>query len=111
MGSCCPWHGDAFSYKSLCSHNPLLESVAGNFDLSREELETMAAATERRKREIKLIIGIPEVNTGAGVLGPMYYKESIHSLYSRFGHRCKTPEGSRPHILMIVSGAQQVQYR
>lgn len=50
MGACCPWDRASFSYRGLCSHNALLETVAGDFDLSPEQLEELAAVAKERKR-------------------------------------------------------------
>ena len=38
------WSLSDFEYKGLCSHTPLMETVAGDLDLSPEELEAIAAA-------------------------------------------------------------------
>ncbi|KAK2014937.1 HSP70-domain-containing protein [Colletotrichum eremochloae] len=51
IGSCCPWSLDDFTYHGLCSHNPLIEMVAGNFDLSTEQLETIAAEVREKNRQ------------------------------------------------------------
>lgn len=50
MSSCCPWPRDSFSYGGLCSHNSLLEMVAGNFDLSGEQLDIIAAEIKEKNR-------------------------------------------------------------
>ena len=50
MSSFCPWPRDSLSYSGLCTHDPLCEIVLGNFDLSREQLEAMAAATKEKRR-------------------------------------------------------------
>jgi hypothetical protein len=50
IGGCYPWPLDSFPYRGLCSHSPLLEQVAGNFDLSDEQLEAMAAEIKERSR-------------------------------------------------------------
>jgi hypothetical protein len=34
-----PWPVDSFQYGGLCSHNPFLEAILGDHDLSAEELE------------------------------------------------------------------------
>jgi len=46
----CPWSRDLLEWDGLCSHNPLIEAVPGNFDLSREQLEEMAAVTKEKAR-------------------------------------------------------------
>jgi hypothetical protein len=51
MGSCCPWERDKFSYDGLCSHNPLSESVRGEFELTAEDLIAIAADKRERHRE------------------------------------------------------------
>lgn len=38
----CPWDRATLEYGGLCSHNPLMEILAGDFDLSAEELEAKA---------------------------------------------------------------------
>ncbi|KAM3088414.1 Heat shock protein ssb1 [Clarireedia jacksonii] len=43
MGECCPWERSSFSYNGLSSHNPLIEAVRGDFELTPEEREAMAA--------------------------------------------------------------------
>lgn len=50
LGICCPWPRDSFSYGGLCSHNALLEMVAGDFDLSGEQLEVIAAEIKEKNR-------------------------------------------------------------
>jgi hypothetical protein len=49
-GQLCPWDRSSFEWHGLCSHNPLLEDVSGNFDLSAEQLEAIAAATAEKNR-------------------------------------------------------------
>lgn len=51
MGSCCPWPRQSFQYAGLCSHNPLIEAVHGDFDLAAEQLEALAAARKKRVTE------------------------------------------------------------
>ncbi|KAK5738549.1 carbamoyl-phosphate synthase (glutamine-hydrolyzing) cpa2 [Elasticomyces elasticus] len=53
LASCCPWTLSAFTYSGLCSHSPLMESAAGKFDLSSEQLEAIAAEINA-KRSAKL---------------------------------------------------------
>ena len=48
MIECCPWPLSSFSYAGLCSHSPLGEMVEGNFDLSAEQLETIAAEVKEK---------------------------------------------------------------
>ena len=50
MGACCPWPRDSYRYGGLCSHNALLEGVNGNFDLSAEQLEAVAADIKEKNR-------------------------------------------------------------
>lgn len=50
MGICCPWPRDSYSYGGLCSHDALLEMVAGDFDLSAEQLEAIAADIKEKNR-------------------------------------------------------------
>lgn len=50
MSTCCPWPRDSFSYRGLCSHNALLERISGNFDLSGEQLEAIAAEIKEKNR-------------------------------------------------------------
>lgn len=53
MGSCCPWPRHLFHYSGLCSHNPLIEAVLGNFELTAEQLEAVSVARKKRKTESK----------------------------------------------------------
>jgi hypothetical protein len=46
----CPWPLDSFDYGGLCGHNPLMESVHGDFDFTPEQLEEIAAATRAKNR-------------------------------------------------------------
>jgi hypothetical protein len=46
----CPWDRDTLEYDGLCSHNPLSESPLGDFTLSAEQLETMAAEYSEKRR-------------------------------------------------------------
>ncbi|CAN9350910.1 unnamed protein product [Alternaria alternata] len=51
MASCCPWFGKGlFTYGGLCSHNTLLEMVCGNFDVTPEEREAIAAKVKEKNR-------------------------------------------------------------
>lgn len=43
MEDCCPWPRDLFTYHGLCTHSPLREVVLGDFNLSPEQLELVAA--------------------------------------------------------------------
>jgi hypothetical protein len=40
---CCGWDLATFKYEGLCSHSPFNEPVSGNFDLTPEQLDTIAA--------------------------------------------------------------------
>lgn len=51
MGSCCPWPRSSFTYGGLCSHNALWEKPAGDFELTEEQLEEMAAEAKEKKRK------------------------------------------------------------
>jgi hypothetical protein len=62
----CGWNLGAFRYEGLCSHSAFLEAVRGNFNLTAEQLETLAAerkaeASERdtetsaKSRHLKLL--------------------------------------------------------
>ena len=44
LRSLCPWNVDELPYTGLCSHNPLLEAMLGDFALSPEELEDLEKA-------------------------------------------------------------------
>ena len=48
-GNCCPWPRDSFSYNGFYGYSFLVQLVAGNFDLSNEQLEAMAAVVEEKK--------------------------------------------------------------
>jgi hypothetical protein len=50
MGKFCPWSRDSFSYHGLCSHSPLSEGAAGDFGLTNEEIEVMAAQAKEKSR-------------------------------------------------------------
>lgn len=54
MISCCPWALSSFTYGGLGSHNPLIELAAGDFNLSSEELEAVAAEAKKLKRQTKI---------------------------------------------------------
>lgn len=47
----CPWTPEAFSYNGLCSHNPLIEPVYGDLNLSKEELKRIAQAVKDKNRK------------------------------------------------------------
>lgn len=49
MADFCPWARDTLEYDGLCSHNPLYEAPAGDFSLSAEELEAIAAEVADRR--------------------------------------------------------------
>ena len=51
FGSLCPWSQDSFDHNGLCNHNPLLEPVMGDLDLSAEEAEALAAEVAERRRQ------------------------------------------------------------
>jgi len=50
MSASCPWPRASFLYRGLCSHNAMSEGVAGDFDLSSEQLEEMAAVVKEKAR-------------------------------------------------------------
>lgn len=50
IGSYCPWPREEFSYRGLCTHNPLIESPVGDFDLSPEQMEVVAAEVKARRK-------------------------------------------------------------
>lgn len=50
IGACCPWSRKSFPYRGLCSHNAMLETVAGNFDLTPEQIEAIAAEVKEKNR-------------------------------------------------------------
>ena len=49
-GSFCPWPWVSFEYQGLCSHNALFDPIRANFDLTPEQLETIAAEFEDKER-------------------------------------------------------------
>jgi hypothetical protein len=51
MGKMCKWSRDTLEYDGLCSHSASREAVAGDFDLSTEELEAKAAEILKRFKE------------------------------------------------------------
>jgi len=40
---------DSFSYRGLCSHNALPEGIAGNFDLTPEQVKALAALVKEKE--------------------------------------------------------------
>lgn len=48
-----PWDRATLEYDGLCSHNPLRELIAGDFDLTAEELEAKAKASAEKLDETK----------------------------------------------------------
>ena len=50
----CPWPRDSFSYGGLCSYSLFVELFVGNFDLSNEQLEAMAAVIKEKRRVYNL---------------------------------------------------------
>lgn len=46
----CPWSLDTFQYDGFCSHSALNDPIARRFDLSSEELTTLAADNNERRR-------------------------------------------------------------
>jgi hypothetical protein len=60
MHGMCQWTLESLEYGGLCSHTPLRETVAGDLELSPEELEEIArdrkrAQTERSTKSLKKI--------------------------------------------------------
>jgi hypothetical protein len=55
----CPWLPSLFEYGGLCSHSPLHEGIRGNSssDLSKEELEEIAAAVKEHNRQYQVTYG------------------------------------------------------
>ncbi|KAK6214862.1 hsp70-like protein [Colletotrichum tabaci] len=51
IGSCRRWPLESFTYHGICTHNALGEGPSGNFDLSPEQLELIAA--EARANELQ----------------------------------------------------------
>lgn len=51
MVDMCLWARESLTYDGLCSHSPLMESPAGDFSLSAEELEAVAAEFVRRRAQ------------------------------------------------------------
>ncbi|RYO30883.1 hypothetical protein AA0111_g5329 [Alternaria arborescens] len=56
MGSCCPWprQKGLFGYGGLCNHNPLTESVVGNFDLTAQQLTALDVANRERRNALSV---------------------------------------------------------
>ena len=50
MGACCPWKREEFTYHGLCSHNAMIEMILGDFDLTGEQLEHIAAEVKEKNR-------------------------------------------------------------
>ena len=51
MGACTPWPRDSFTYHGLCNHSALNERVNGNFDLTADQLTSLAALVKERSRQ------------------------------------------------------------
>jgi hypothetical protein len=51
---CCAWDLDAFQYDGVCSHSAFKEGIRGNFELTAEELEAVAATRAERHRQDRL---------------------------------------------------------
>ncbi|KAJ9655835.1 carbamoyl-phosphate synthase (glutamine-hydrolyzing) cpa2 [Neophaeococcomyces mojaviensis] len=49
----CLWDIDTLEYDGACGHNPLMEGVVSDLDLSAEELEAQAALYKERRKETK----------------------------------------------------------
>jgi hypothetical protein len=47
----CPWTLSEIEYDGLCSHSALFDPIAGCFDLTPEELMSLAAELEEKKRQ------------------------------------------------------------
>ena len=46
----CPWSRSAYEYTGCCSHNPLLDPVKGDLNLTKEEIEELEAATRAKDK-------------------------------------------------------------
>ncbi|CAO2656863.1 Nn.00g056660.m01.CDS01 [Neocucurbitaria sp. VM-36] len=55
MGHICPWDRATLEYSGLCSHSSLNDGIIGDFDLTPEELESIAAEKEAKFREHKAV--------------------------------------------------------
>jgi hypothetical protein len=46
----CPWDREAFEYEGACSHNLTVKPVLGDYPLTKEELESVAAEAKETNR-------------------------------------------------------------
>lgn len=53
MSHICPWNINTLEYGGLCGHCALSDAIMGNFDLTAEELEALAAEKPERQRQKK----------------------------------------------------------
>jgi hypothetical protein len=51
MGVYCPWERKCFAYDGISSHNPLWEGVTGDFELTPQQREAMAATLKQKNKE------------------------------------------------------------
>ncbi len=54
MGHLCLWDRKTMEYDGLCSHSALKDAVQGEFDLTPEQLEALAAEKEKNRAENKI---------------------------------------------------------
>ena len=48
MSTCRPWPLESITYGGLCSHSAFTDPVAGNFDLSAEDLDLLTKQAKER---------------------------------------------------------------
>lgn len=51
IGSVCPWSPSQFTYVGLNTHSPMCEPILGDYDLTHEQLEEMAATRDAHNKE------------------------------------------------------------
>lgn len=56
MTSCYSWTIGSMVYEGLCSHNPLVEEVPGDFGLTAEQLEELDKKRRERIRELHPVL-------------------------------------------------------
>ena len=92
MSACCPWDIKSFTYQGLCSHNALCEYISGNFDLSAEELETLAAHIREARRQWQ-----HSYYTKLKVTKPEHLKAQNKAAYTNYHTKSHAKELAKNH--------------
>jgi hypothetical protein len=92
MSVCCPWDRSLFTYDGLCSHSALMDGVIkGNFGLSTEQIEEMAAAS---RDQIRRNHASSEVNIKAS----KKYSCELCGVSCKSAWELQRHDGSRQHL-------------